>query len=800
MSENKITFPVKLASNNPKSFGIVDATEISGHRSVETLSELYAISDSILSILKDGSDAIGQEWFVVSEDCKYRLDNWENRKSVSGWTKLPKQELIDTKQSVSEKDQPNGYAGLDSNGKLPIEKTYGATATVVDVATYESLPVTGLSGVIYYVSSTSAQYKWSGSAYIDITDGADNAKKNETSIFDCSNGTSTKYYSSLSAAINVVPPVYRTSNRIISYLSTESVPTSAMNYQFHGIDSTTWTDLTKWERLPNQADLAEIRSDLIQELTELGSEVNGNYNNLVINKPFVSNRITKQLSTIISLKNGDILHYGSSVATTILIYEGNTRIAELSSPQGDFIYPYSGVARNITKIELYDASNPSYNGTVTLYTNEPLSKQVEDHDTEITRINNDVNLLKTKVDTNTEALLTTDSNLKKLATVGASVNLFNKNDSSNVSGAYINGNTIATEQAEKYHYSHIIPITKGKKYTFSYDASFGLNGQRLYICNTKGVVLTFLKGTASTDSRDNTIYTVDTSSVLIDSFVARVNYTTSIADTFMIVEGDASKYPNEYVAFGEEKALKPDVFVPSILTDKKVIFDGDSISYGANDSVGRGWGSRIGERNKMNWQNVSVSGGTISIVSGKHNLCTYIDTIHANNPTLDYFVFDGGTNDADNICLENIGEIATVNYGGQEYYDFSGNYDTSTFCGAFETLLYKVFQYYPNIKIGYIVAPKMGVYSASLNMTILPKVREQFFNKAKEICMKWGVPYLDLWNGCILNPCNLSHYDRNKTAQENIDLGHPYSVDSQHPNFIGYDMITPMIEAWMKTL
>lgn len=275
MSENKIKFPVKLASNNPQSFGIADATEISGHRSVDALSDLYAISDPVLSILKDGSDAIGQEWFVVSEDCKYRLDNWENRKSIAGWTKLPKQELINIKQSVSEKDQQGGYAGLDSNGKLPIEKTYGYTATVVEVETYELLPAAGSSGVIYYVSNTSAQYKWSGSAYIDITDGADNAKKNETSIFDCSNGTSTKYYSSLSAAINVVPPVYRTSNRIISYLSTESSPASAVNYQFHGIDSTTWADLTKWERIPNQTDLAEIRSDLNKALYDVSSHNDG---------------------------------------------------------------------------------------------------------------------------------------------------------------------------------------------------------------------------------------------------------------------------------------------------------------------------------------------------------------------------------------------------------------------------------------------------------------------------------------------------------------------------------------------
>ena len=192
------------------------------------------------------------------------LDNLESSdptKSLSANQGRLLKENIDLKEDAYNKDKPNGYAGLDSSGKLPIEKIYGATATVVDVATYESLPATGANGVVYYVLNTGAQYKWSGSAYIDITDGGDNAKKNETSIFDCSNGTSTKYYSSLSDAINVVPPAYRTSNRIISYLSTENSPTSAVNYQYHGIDIATWADLTKWERIPNQTDLAEIRSE-----------------------------------------------------------------------------------------------------------------------------------------------------------------------------------------------------------------------------------------------------------------------------------------------------------------------------------------------------------------------------------------------------------------------------------------------------------------------------------------------------------------------------------------------------------
>lgn len=280
------------------------------------------------------------------------VTDFDNRLTVIEETETVKKE---------ERNQPNGYAGLDSSGKIPIEKTYGATAVVTDIAAYELLPTVGSNGVIYNVLNTGAQYKWSGSTYIDITDGAYNAKKNETSIFDCSNGTSTKYYSSLSDAISVVPLVYKTSNRIISYLSVEypqvelivnksatvdgpisiyldgvlkstisvtagmtaieiadklsdstyvdyapwswtdsgitnkftltygnnniakkitsysynvdsteesglisfnilkeGFAPTAVNYQYSGIDNTTWTDLAKWERILNKTDLTNV--------------------------------------------------------------------------------------------------------------------------------------------------------------------------------------------------------------------------------------------------------------------------------------------------------------------------------------------------------------------------------------------------------------------------------------------------------------------------------------------------------------------------------------------------------------
>ena len=87
MTENKLTFPAKIGSNNPKAYGIVNADEISGHKTVATLDDLTRIPDNILSKsgTNENNDAIGQEWWVQEKHASYRLNSWVNRHSKSGW-------------------------------------------------------------------------------------------------------------------------------------------------------------------------------------------------------------------------------------------------------------------------------------------------------------------------------------------------------------------------------------------------------------------------------------------------------------------------------------------------------------------------------------------------------------------------------------------------------------------------------------------------------------------------------------------------------------------------------------------
>lgn len=84
----------KVVSANPASWGIVDANQISGFRTVATQADLYSIAACILSSsygdgTTTGADAVGQIWHVQEgndgEGKDFRLINWSNRGSAKGW-------------------------------------------------------------------------------------------------------------------------------------------------------------------------------------------------------------------------------------------------------------------------------------------------------------------------------------------------------------------------------------------------------------------------------------------------------------------------------------------------------------------------------------------------------------------------------------------------------------------------------------------------------------------------------------------------------------------------------------------
>ena len=92
------------------------------------------------------------------------------------------QTQLDTKQNTSEKGIANGYASLDGSGTVPSTQLPSYVDDVEEYADFASLPVTGESGKIYITIDDNKQYRWTGSAYIDISGKVDSVNT-QTGVF-----------------------------------------------------------------------------------------------------------------------------------------------------------------------------------------------------------------------------------------------------------------------------------------------------------------------------------------------------------------------------------------------------------------------------------------------------------------------------------------------------------------------------------------------------------------------------------------------------------------------------------------
>ena len=70
---------------------------------------------------------------------------------------------------TSAKGQANGYASLDSSGLVPSSQLPSYVDDVVEAANYASLPGTGETSKIYVALDNGKIYRWSGSAYVEIS-------------------------------------------------------------------------------------------------------------------------------------------------------------------------------------------------------------------------------------------------------------------------------------------------------------------------------------------------------------------------------------------------------------------------------------------------------------------------------------------------------------------------------------------------------------------------------------------------------------------------------------------------------
>lgn len=210
----------------------------------------------------------------------------------------------------------------------------------------------------------------------------------------------------------------------------------------------------------------------------------------------------------------------------------------------------------------------------------------------------------------------------------------------------------------------------------------------------------------------------------------------------------------------------------SILKGRSVLFLGDSIVSSERDTslFYRGWADRIGKVNAMSYVNNGKSGTSFS-TQKSDRIISYLNVI--GRKSFDYVITNGGVNDA--WVSAPVGKIT-------DSFDVK-DFNTATFAGALEEFFYTVKQKYPTAIVGYICTFSMpsASYGSVSNMTA-------YYAAAKQICEKWGVHCLDLYNN--------TEFCRDVLQTHTTT----YMADHVHPNGAGNDLIYPLIEEWMKSL
>lgn len=209
------------------------------------------------------------------------------------------------------------------------------------------------------------------------------------------------------------------------------------------------------------------------------------------------------------------------------------------------------------------------------------------------------------------------------------------------------------------------------------------------------------------------------------------------------------------------------------MKNKKVYAFGDSIVYG-HTLPERAFMNIIAEQSGVILSKYAVNGATIVQREGTDNdILNQLDMADAQKP--DIIVFDGYTNDA-------LGEVDIEKHWGKISSKTATEFDTSTFCGAFEKIIYTMKNKWQGVPILFVTIHKSGGRPWELQS----KLRDA----SLKICEEWGVDVVDIFKDCTLDT-------RDETQMKK------YIIDGagSHPNEQACrEFYVPAVTAKMKEL
>ena len=173
-----------------------------------------------------------------------------------------------------------------------------------------------------------------------------------------------------------------------------------------------------------------------------------------------------------------------------------------------------------------------------------------------------------------------------------------------------------------------------------------------------------------------------------------------------------------------------------VLKGKKILYNGDSIcesrltGFSAN---GGGYAKLIADETGCFYDNRAVSGGTLAVVEGKHNICTDVTNMPYDG---DLICFEGGINDYQN-------NVPLGTFSETDYTSSITGLDTTTVCGALEAIIRQAIARWVGVPICFVIVHKIvgTAYTPNTAGYTFAEMREKMI----AILNKYSIPYYDAY-------------------------------------------------------
>ena len=222
----------------------------------------------------------------------YQLSPGADYTKESSWILIGDTSELNKKvqEFIDSKGAPSGLASLNESGIIPSAQLPSYVDDVIEVDTFSNLPGTGESGKIYIVQDTNLTYRWSGTAYVEISKSLALGETSSTAYPGDKGKATTDKLNKTSDKVVVGPTTANPStDKIVLKYQTHFTSTNSDSEDSHTINAATTSqaglmsssDKTKLDGLKDQAG---ITSDIDAVQTNLETHINNKSNPHEVNK------------------------------------------------------------------------------------------------------------------------------------------------------------------------------------------------------------------------------------------------------------------------------------------------------------------------------------------------------------------------------------------------------------------------------------------------------------------------------------------------------------------------------------